>query len=209
MELNEKTLKKLNSEHKKMFTGNSKLKNTRPVLNSLHYSKEGHVEFTNSHVAVRIKDVHSDPEHTVPDGIGQYPDLGRLFDGAEYGSINLELDTKALSDMLSPFKTEKVDVVKITFDKTKITFAPVYTSKKANWDEGWKDIIQGAELKCELDLNEPFQIAFNVKYLYNAFMFFKTQKMLSVKMTASSPIRPVLLKYENVQYLITPVRMGG
>lgn len=197
MELNEKTLKKLNSELKKLFTGNKKLKENRPILNSLHYTEDGHVEFTNSHVAVRIKNVHEEPEHTVPEDLGEYPNLGRLFDGAETGAIRFQLDTKLMSDMLSPFKIAKCEYVKLTITGEGITFIP----------DNSESIVE-AHLQIPVDIDEPFQIAFNVKYLYNAMMFFKTQKMFTVDVIASSQVRPLLLVHDNVQYLLTPVRVG-
>lgn len=196
MELNEKTLKKLNSELKKMFTGNKKLKENRPILNSLHYTGDGHVEFTNSHVAVRLKDVHDKAEHTVPEDLGPYPNLGRLFDGAETGVIRFQLDTKSMSDMLSPFKIAKCEYVKLTITGDGITFIP----------DNSESIVE-AHLQIQLDISE-LRIAFNVKYLYNAMMFFKTQKMFTVDVIASSQVRPLLLVHDNVQYLLTPVRVG-
>ena len=197
MELNEKTLRKLNSELKKMFTGNKKLKENRPILNSLHYTEDGHVEFTNSHVAVRIKNVHEEPEHTVPEDLGSYPNLGRLFDGAETGVIRFQLDTKLMSDMLSPFKTAKCEYVKLTINDDGITFTP----------DNSESIVE-AHLQIPVDIEDELRIALNVQYLYNAMMFFKTQKMFTVDVIASSQVRPLLLVHDNVQYLLTPVRVG-
>lgn len=201
MELNEKTLKKLQAELKKWFVANNrKLKVNRPILNTIHFAASGDVEMTNSHVAIRMKKVHSEPEHTIPDFGGYYPDMKRIFDSCENGSFQIDLEPAPMVGMLSPFKMEKVEVVKLTFQDDGIVFEPY------NYNG---DIIQRAKFTTPLEVSEPFNIGVNVKYMHDAMMFFKTQKIASVKMIASSPVRPMMFEFENLQYLVTPVRIGA
>ncbi|MFL2104169.1 hypothetical protein [Mycobacteroides abscessus] len=200
MELTEKTFNKLQAELKKWFVGNKRLKENRPVLNTIHFTEDGNIEMTNSHVAIRMKDVHEQPEHVVPYlDTSAYPSLERIFNGVENGSFQIELEPKLMLGMLSPFKLEKVEVIKLSFRKDGIEFKPVNYAG---------NIIQEAKLTVPLNMNEEFHIAVNVKYLYDAMMFFKTQKIKIIKMTASSAVRPMMFEHENLQYLVTPVRIG-
>ena len=208
MELTEKVLKKLQMEQRKWFIGkNKKLKQNRPILNTIHFSKEGNVELTNSHVAIRLTNVHEETEHTIPDTDGaSYPDLGRIFEGCQHGNIKLEFNPKELSNMLSPFKVAKAEVIRITFRKNGITIEPAYHSSDPVDDE---QVMIDATLTIDLDIEEDFKIGVNTKYMLDAMNFFKTQKITTVKMIASSSVRPMLFEYENLQYLVTPVRIGA
>ena len=145
-----------------------------------------------------MKDVHEQPDHIVPYlDTSSYPSLERIFNGVENGNFQIELEPKLILGMLSLFKLEKVEVIKLRFHKDGIDFKPV------NYFE---NIIQDAKLTIPFEVDTELSIAVNVNYLYDAMMFFKTQKIKTVKMTASSAVRPMMFEHENLQYLVTPVR---
>lgn len=118
----------------------------------------------------------------------------------------MELDPKELSNMLSPFKVAKAEVVRMVFSKTGITIEPAYHSSDPVDDE---QVMIDATLTMDLDIEEEFKIGVNTKYMLDAMNFFKTQKITTVKMIVSSSVRPMLFEFENLQYLVTPVRIGG
>lgn len=194
MELTDKVLDRLNKQLK-IFSG----KDTRPVLKSMHYTDLGDVEFTNSHVAVRLKKCHESEEKTVPEVDTFYPSLSRIFDGLNQGS-SIKLNTKDMTNILSPFSKEKQPVIIINFTKQGILFKS---------QEPEEFVVVSAKLDVELDMDEPFYVAANPKYLYDCFNFFRLLKIDTVQMTYSSAVKPMLFTFENLEYLVTPVRAGN
>lgn len=193
MQLTDKVLKKFESELKKF-------KSTRDSLKTIHYTEEGHIEFTNSHVAVRLKDCHSEGEKTVPETDTSYPNMGRIFDGMSVENI-IKLNVLQIRNMIAPFKAEKFKYVKMTFNNDSINF-------EAPKVEGQS--LTNAKLICELDIphNEPFTVSVNPKYLYNCLQLFNVLKIKEVNLNYSSSVRPLLFEHENLQYLVTPMRIG-
>lgn len=193
MQLTDKVLKKFEAELKK-------LKPNRDSLKTLHYTEEGHLEFTNSHVAVRLKDCHSDGEKTVPETDTTYPNLGRIFDTQSVGN-SIKINVLEVRNMIAPFKTEKFDYVKMTFNNDSVDF-------EAPKVEGQS--LTNAKLICQLDVphNEPFIVSVNPKYLYNCLQLFNVLKIKEINLNYSSAVRPLLFEHENLQYLVTPMRIG-
>lgn len=200
MELNEKSLKKLKTELRKCWYGNKDGLLARPTLGSLHWHENGNIEFTNSHIAVRMIGVHNEGEKhepKLPNG-SIYPDLHRIFESCQKGSFKTILNTKEMMSILSPFKVAKSETIKLTFTANSITFEPLDGS-----------VINSATLTVKEDISENLIIACKTNYLLNAMMFFHSQGIKQVKMVASSPVRPMLIVHDNIEYIITPVRIGA
>lgn len=191
IELDDKTLKKLEQELKKMTKLNED--NERPAIQELHYTEDGHVEMTNAHVAVRLLDVHDDG-----DSNEDYPDLDFVFrDLDEQKSVEVPVDV--LKQVAGMFKSLKQEGAMITFSDEYIAFDvisndPIYVSE--------------VMIKVNLDIKEEFLIGFNPEYIYNAMMFLGKLGIEKATMKYHDPLRPVKFVHENVEYVVTPIRLS-
>lgn len=191
MELTEKVLDRLKKQLKTINVNQKKMIDKRPILKEMHYTEDGDLEFTNSYVAVRLTSCHEEKNN-----IPEYPNLKRLFDIGNQGST-IELNTKDMTNILSPFKKEKQDSIIINFTKNEILFA---STKPEDF------FIREARLDVKLDIEEPFYVNADPVFLYDCFNFFRLLKIETIEMTYSSPVRPMFFKFENLEYLVTPRR---
>lgn len=194
IELTDKIRKRFEIQLKKIYVGNAELKKRRPKLDQIHYSKDGHVEITNSHVGVRLSDVHdkgdSDEEFPMMDNIFRLPD--------EVTSIEFDMETlRQLENQTNVLFRYKLDVVKMTMTKEGITL----TSKPLN-DMNFVE----CGLKMELPIDNEVSIGLNPRYLHDALNMFRMIGVENATLYYESELRPIHLVYENLHYLITPIR---
>lgn len=171
----------------------------RPILSNVHYSEEGHIEYTNSHVGIRLLDVYEGEEqfkHGLPIEDGIYPDLGKVFKNYE-DLEHIKLPTKKIEDILQPFVNQKFTQTRLTIKKNELEFEFRTGSQKE----------YAGLINLNLDINEEFKIAFHPNYLYDTFRFFRLLKIKEVEFYYGSPIRPVFLVHENLEAVISPQRM--
>lgn len=172
----------------------------REILKNVHYTEDGHVEMTNSFVAVRLSDVydgegkllHGNPE-------GKYPSLdniiGHLEDKKEVNGVFV----KEIENVLESFKTLKPETVILNFTNNGVIFQVVVPDHLQD-----KSI---ASIKMELDIKESFQVAFDFNYLLIGMKFMRLLGIKEVDMYFKKSVRPVSFVYENLEVLIAPKRV--
>lgn len=196
VELTDKLLKRFEIQRKKLFHS-TKLKHSNPKLNTLHYTETGHLEVTNSYSAIRLYDCHNGEEKKVPHVEGTYPDMDRIFAGKE-GYDSVELDVKRMEDVLYPCTKLTDKTIIMNFTNSGVLIEPVEHT----------EVLDKAHLKSELNIEKPHHVGVNAKYLHDCFNFFRLAKIEKVTMYYSSEVRPMHFIYENLHYLVTPVRTG-
>lgn len=187
MELTERVV---NRFEKQLKIFNKKAK--RDELKVLHYSADGHIEITNSLVAVRLKDVHKQE-----DSHPGYPALGRIFDSADFKGKSCKLDVKAVVNLLAPFKKEKQKSVDFEFAADAMTVLScdpdAYSTRSGKWEGAVK-------------IDDLFFVKADPTYMHDCFQFFKMLKVEEVEMFYTSNVRPMMFRFENLEYLVTPMR---
>lgn len=194
IELTDKVRKRFEIQLKKIYVGKSKLKKTRPTLNQIHYSEDGHVQMTNSHVGVRLSNVHDQP-----DSDEKFPNMNHLFElPDESTELTFNKETiKELESLSNVLFRHKLNVIKVKLSKDGI----LMTSKPINS----MNFVE-CGLKMELDLKEDIELNLNPRYLHDALNMFRMLDVPYVNLHIVTSLRPIHLVYENLTYLITPIR---
>lgn len=196
IELTDSIRKRFDIQLKKIYVGHARMKKEHPVLNQVHYTADGHVQITNAHVGVRLAKVHDEP-----DSDGAFPEMHPLFRIPDEG-ISVELNEvvlKELENQANVLFKYKLDVIKLTMNKEGITL----TSKPLN-DMNFVE----CGLKMELPMNDEVSIGLNPRYLHDALNMFRMIGAEKATLYYDSELRPIHLVYENLHYLITPIRTG-
>lgn len=200
-ELTDKVKKRFDIQLKKIYVGKSAMKNARPELNQVHYTKNGHVEITNSHVAVRISNVHD-----LPDSDEKYPDMDKIFRiPDENRSVELKVkDFKELEDHLNVLYRNNVEEVQVTIDKYGIQIVEHPKSNEPN-----ETFVESGIISA-LDTKEEFIFGMNSRYLHNALNFFRLIGANDITLhLADNHLRPLNITSGNLHYIVMPVRLGG
>ena len=180
---------------------------TRPILQCINYSKDGNLYATDSHVAVKISEFHSNPtDFTLniftmsPEDCTNYPDVGKLFE-LENISCEMSVHIGTLLKSVRPFivKNQFANAIKMDIKNKSIALT------KTGWD------AYKIEMPLE-DCEGEISISVNAEYLINALEFVNdainekkyNNGLVNVKFTTKN--RPFKLSVENYEYLITPVR---
>lgn len=197
IELTDKVKKRFDMQLKKLWVGQSQMKNARPVLNQVHYTGNGHVEITNSHVGVRLSDVHNKP-----DSDEKFPMMDNIFRLPDkVAALEFDMETlRQLENQANVLFKYKLDVIKLTMNKEGITL----TSKPLN-DMNFVE----CGLKMEFPMNDEVSIGLNPRYLHDALNMFRMIGAEKATLYYESAVRPIHLVYENLHYLIVPIRTGG
>ena len=204
LELNDKVLDRFEKQLKKIWVGMNSQRKARPVLSELNYHDNGSIEITNSHVAIRLKDVHNLTD--VKNENGNYPTgLSKIFDGLNNDCISFftinKKDMRELEKQLNVmyrFLKSANNTIAIEFDQSGVTIVPVE-------DE---TLIR---VKVDMDLNinneEKITRYLNARYLHDALMMFRQLGLSEVEFKISENVfRPILLTSQNLEYIITPIR---
>lgn len=200
------TSKKLEAAFKKAASD----VDSRPILQCLHFDKDGSAVTTDSHVMLRINDFHnlSEPLNlnlkTFTAEDGDYPETARLVPK----DYDFQLSVKA-DDLAEALPV----ITGMSKSKDKSTLATLA------WDVDEHELRITSGL---LTLNIPAVITYgltpkgkklyelatvNPKYLAQAIEFY-TQVTVTprVSLGFNGALRPIALTYETATYLITPVR---
>lgn len=195
IELTDKIRKRFEIQLKKIYVGNAELKKRRPELDQIHYSKDGHVEITNSHVGVRLSDVHDKG-----DSDEKYPDMNKLFqisDDAETVRINKE-EAKLLEDHLNVLYRNKVEALRVSINNEGICI-------EANEKH---DVYHKSGIQKNLNVSEEITFGIDSRYLHDALQMFRLMKLeeITIHVVPNKRI-PISLTSKNLQYLISPVTL--
>ncbi|MDN7145301.1 hypothetical protein QS460_05095 [Liquorilactobacillus mali] len=180
---------------------------TRPILECAHF-ENGNIIATDSHQLIRWRDAAPknlkmnlnltnfsfEAEHV-------YPDISRLIPekfGMQFGIPVREL--LELIPLLKSVKNSEGSPTKMEVSNNVATF----TSRLSTIS----DIEQKFSIKVENFEGEQIDINFNNQYLLNALLSIKDIKRFgNVQFKIVAPLIPFLIVYENMDYLITPVRV--
>lgn len=179
---------------------------TRPMLQCINYSNDGNLYATDSHVAVKVSEFHSNPTDfilnifTMMPEDGKYPEVGKFF---EFENISCEINVHigTLLKSVRPFmtKTSFSNLIKMDIKNKAVVLTK----------DGWPDY----EIKMPLeDCEGEMLLSVNVDYLINALEFMNdaiNEKKFNngcaiVKFTTKN--KPFKFVFEKYEYLITPVR---
>lgn len=199
IELNDKTLKRFQIQLKKIYVGKADMKRARPVLNQINYTDNGHVQITNSHVAVRLSNVHN---KSTNDKL--YPNMDGIFKlPYDLQEIDFKIqDMKPLEDHLNVLYRNGIKQVRITFNSEGITIV-----EQPDRNRYPHETFLQSQIKQQLDLSNEYEIIVNTRYLHDALMFFRLIKAPKITIHLSeNPLRPINLTYENLHYIIVPIR---
>ena len=199
IELNDKTLKRFQIQLKKIYVGKADMKRTRPVLNQINYTDSGHVQITNSHVAVRLSNVHN---KSTNDKL--YPNMDGIFKlPYDLHPIDFKIqDMKSLEDHLNVLYRNGIEQVRITLNSEGITIV-----EQPDRNRYPHETFLQSQIKQQLDLSNEYEIIVNTRYLHDALMFFRLIKVPKITIHLSeNPLRPIHLTYENLHYIIVPIR---
>lgn len=183
---------------------------TRPVLQCIHYDKDGSVCVTDSHRLLSIEGFH---EHTETFNLnaltmelyteGVYPDTKRLVPDIEKSNLKMTISIGALLRAAKSLQVTKNEIIKFNINEDNVIIS--------NQSDAYTDLNYEIKLNS-LSVGDKFNISFNSKYIIEALEFFLDAKQRyaidNVDIYMISPIRPVVMKIENESftYLITPVR---
>ncbi len=180
---------------------------TRPMLECAHF-ENGNIIATDSHQLVRWREAAPkdlkmnlnltnfsfETEHAYPDISNLIPKkFGMQFEIGVGNLLELIPLLKSVKNCeTNPTKMEVVDNV-ATF-ATKISMT--------------SDVKQEVSIEVENFEGERIDINFKNEYLLNALTSIKDiRKFGNVRFGIVAPLRPFLIVYENMDYLITPIRV--
>ena len=199
LELTPQVQKRFATQLKKIYVGHAQMKRSRPVLYQLNYTENGHLQITNSHVGIRLSNVH----HQEPNDTN-YPQMDNIFvvpDNTQAFTFKVS-DLKPLEDHLNILYRNKVENVKITIDEDgfKIVEEPNPNNKP-------HETFLQSEIKLQTTCKEPHTFYLKARYLHDALMFYRQLKLPELTLhLGETPLRPINLTYKNLHYIITPVR---
>lgn len=171
----------------------------RDVLKVVHYSKDGHIEMTNSHVGVRLKNVHDGEEKFEHgDKPESYPNMDHLFDQSENKQVIENIPVKEFEDIFKDFKKLKPEVIHLNFSPYGI-FTEVVTSGTPNEDTK-------SELKINLDIKKSYQVTLKYDYLLIIVQFIRLIGLETFDLYYPDTIRPLSFVNENLELIVAPIR---
>ena len=175
------------------FLGNKK---SRPILQGIHFSIDGNIYATNSHIAIMVKgfnksntDFVLNPK-TLEQLPNEFPDMSRLFpDSCEH---TLELDLELIKSLITSLKSYKKEQCKLVFSLNKLSIT--INNQEFYMIAPFKD-------------SGEFTIHFSVEYLLIALQTFLDEKINATLLLQSS-VRPVLLYSNEIKVIVTPIRVN-
>lgn len=187
----------------------------RDILKTVEI-KDGDLTFTDSYRLVRINDFDSetsyqliDPKNgndvTSDESLSSYPGTDRLV--RDFSDTTINIPVKDFYNMVAAMNGDykratqiigsSTKAMKINFNNDRITFTP---------DKYHDYQLKEATLNIDNQDYPNIEFAINNSYLTDAFLFFKRLKIESITMEYNGPLRPIQFRYDNLVYLITPIR---
>lgn len=168
---------------------------SNPLLENIHYSKDGHAEITNNIVAIRLSNVHDGSLH---EEIKGYPDMNPIMIQSADNHQNIILPVQELEKKLHhPGIKEDIDLMNIHIKNDRITMVPQTADKQTTLE---KIILNG-----EFDIDEELAFIIRPRILHDAFNFFRMLGISEVNLYVDDKRDPIRLIHDNVQYLIAPI----
>lgn len=164
----------------------------REDLKVVHYTGDGHIEMTNSHVGVRAKNVYEGsekfkhgkaPEH--------YPDMNHLFDQYESKNVIENIPIKEFEDIFEPFKSGKPEVIRLNFAPHGIFI-----------DAGGNT----SGLIIDLDIEKSYQVTLKYDYLLIIIQFMRLLGVTNFDLYYPDGLSTLSFINENLEIIIAPVR---
>lgn len=172
----------------------------REDLKVVHYTDDGHIEMTNSHIAIRAKNVYESKEQfkhgKQPEN---YPDMNNLFDQYMNHSVIENIPVKEFEDTIQPFKSLKPEVIHLNFAPNGI-FTEIKTKEFPEQD--------GAKsgLNINLDVNKSFQVTVKYDYLFIILQFIRLLGLEKFDLYYSTAVEMLYLVNDNLEILFMPMR---
>lgn len=178
--------------------------------------KDGNFTCTDSHRLVRINDFDPETTYQLIDpkngndvtsdpSIPSYPGTDRLI--RDFSETTINIPVKEFYNMVSAINGDykratrntgsSTKAMKINFNNDSITFTP---------DNCHDYQLKEAVLSIDSENYPDINFAINNSYLTDAFLFFKRLKIENITMEYNGPLRPIQFRYDNLVYLITPIR---
>lgn len=178
--------------------------------------KDGNFTCTDSHRLIRINAFDPDTTYqlidpkngndvTSEENLSSYPGTDRLI--RDFSDVTINIPVKEFYNMVSAmngdYKRAKqvtgssTKAMKIHFNDNRITFTP---------DKYHDYQLKEAVLNIDSEKYPNIEFAINNSYLTDAFLFFKRLKIENITMEYNGPLRPIQFRYDNLVYLITPIR---
>lgn len=182
----------------------------RPILQAIHFDKDGSLTGCDSHVLLRIDDIHNlkqdfnlNLKRFVPDTTGPYPETKRLI--PENFEAELSFNPADLDHVLPVLKSlGKTELVKITNvpGNTLLEISSNDVSTRLAYDGATAD-------------GGLISITVKASYLAQCFEFFKfwvpANKLNNgsparIQLGYNGSLRPMVFTADKATYLVTPVR---
>lgn len=185
-------------------------RDTRPILQCVHYDADGSLVATDSHRLLCIKDFHDHKEtfnqdiKTLEIKHDNYPDVSRLIPDKKIANLKIKVSLSVLLRVAKSLKTQTSEVIKLEIKQNEI----ILTNQN-------DEIYYGEPVKVRIGAEtegEPMTISFLAKYIIEACEFLLDAKEMyaldTVDIYLVSAIRPVVMEIEGgkYMYLVTPVR---
>ncbi|EQB4783580.1 DNA polymerase III subunit beta [Enterococcus faecalis] len=183
---------------------------TRPILQCVHYDSDGSLTATDSHRLLYIKDFHEHKEtfnqdiKTLEIKHENYPDVSRLIPDKNIANLKIKVSLAVLLRVAKSLKTQTSEVIKLEIKQNEI----ILTNQN-------DEIYYGEPVKVRIGAEtegEPMTISFLAKYIIEACEFLLDAKEMyaldTVDIYLFSAIRPIVMEIEDgkYMYLVTPVR---
>lgn len=185
----------------------------REDLKVVHYTGDGHIEMTNSHVGVRAKNVYEGsekfkhgkaPEH--------YPDMNHLFDQYESKNVIENIPIKEFEDIFEPFKSAKPEVIHLNFAPNGIFTEIAGNKERIEVDGVMKNdpnkIQMGSKSGLIIDLNieKSYQVTLRYDYLLIIIQFMRLLGLTNFNLYYPDGLTTLSFLHENLEIIIAPVR---
>lgn len=195
VEYDKKLHNRMRIQKDKIFINHTQLKRDRPILDNVHYNKNGNIEVTNSRVAIRIRDSHEMPSKHKDN----YPSLEHIFNGIK-DTLPITLNkrtSKILENQLNVLYTNKIDTVDFIISDNQLIIQSI--------DD--KSPFISSRLKITNEHKETIQFRISTRYLHDALMFFRQLKIDTITLNKSiNQLQPLLITALNIDYLVMPIR---
>ena len=175
-------------------------KNSRPILKGICYYSDGSLVATNSHIAIKVKGVHSFKDTLVIDPRsleqidGTYPNIDRLIPIPTEGDWLLHLtvlEMKQLYDLVKPFKKQHVTI----------------TLKDSHIQMSVNDLTFDLFTKDKGNNEDAITFSLSAHYLISGLKVF-IDEGLDIDWLIRDPLKPSLLSASNIKVLLTPMRIS-
>ena len=164
----------------------------REEIKVVHYTEDGHIEMTNSHVGFRLKNIHDESEQFKYGKTPKtYPDMNRLFGKYKDNEVIENIPVKEFEDIFSPFKVEKPDVIHLNFSNVGI-----FTDVQGNT----------SGLRTNLDMSKSYQVTVKYDYLLIVIQFMRLLGVKTFDLYYSDTLKPLSFVNENLEILLAPIR---